>query len=117
MYFKAGSAGLRAHINSPVMPLHDDAMRDTEAQARSLAGRLGGEKGIENVRADGVRHARAGIFHLDSDPLIIVAGSQRDVAFAVHRIDGVVYEVRPDLIELAAVSVNAGQVWGILAMD
>ena len=66
---ETGPTRLGMHLDAPAVLLHDDAVRDIEAHPGALAGRLRGEKGVEDVRQHGLRDARPVVFQLDDHPL------------------------------------------------
>jgi hypothetical protein len=97
--------------------LHDDALCDIEAEAGALSRLLGRVEGLERAGRHLRRHARAGVADLDDDVALIGPGRHPERARAVHRVDGVVDEDGPYLIELARVDVDLGDVGTVVAND
>ena len=87
----------------------DDAPGDVQAQPGALADRFGGEEGFEDPRDVLGRDARAGVADLDLGGVVVPAGADGERARPVHRLDRVVDQVRPDLVELRAVHRHVGQ--------
>ena len=68
---------------------------------------FGGEEWLEHVRLD-VRGNAGTVIHDFNDQLIVLAaGADANFAGAMDRVDGVVNEIGPNLIEFAAVSHDA----------
>src|ERR1039458_1640392 len=81
---------------------HNDAVGDIEAQPAALAHVLGGEERLEDARLYLGRDAGSVVADLDHDVGAVASRLNSQLAFAVHGIDGVVYQVGPDLVEVAA---------------
>ena len=84
------------------MVLLHDALNGIEAEAGALAHFFGGEEGLENVLLDLGRNSRAIVGDLHYCALVIAIGADQKLSLATHGVDGVVDDVGPDLIELAA---------------
>jgi len=97
--------------------LHHDALCDIEAEAGALSHLLGRVEGLERAGRHLRRHARAGVADLDDDVALIGTRRHPERAGAVHRVDGVVDEDGPYLIELARVGVDPGDVGSVVAND
>src|SRR3569833_1320889 len=81
-----------------------------EAEARALTEGFGGEEGGEDAIDDLVGDARAVVADLDPNHVVgFPFGSQRQRAVAVHRLNRVVDDVGPDLVEIAWVAQQFGQ--------
>ena len=93
-------------VDQAAVALDHDPAGDVEAEAGALADVLGREERLERARDDLRRHARSGVGDLDHDPVALGAGAHREGARAVHRVDGVVDQVGPDLVELAGVGLD-----------
>ena len=61
------------------------------------------------------RHPGSGVGDLDDNMLAFDAGRCPKRALALHGVDGVVHQVRPDLIELAWYRFDAWHVVGVVA--
>ena len=99
------------------MALHDDALCDIEAEAGALARLLGRVEGLERAGRHLRWHAGAGVADLDDDVALIGPRRHPERSRAVHRVDGVVDEDGPYLIELARVGVDPGDVGSVVAND
>ena len=97
----------RVHVDRAVMALHD-AAGDVEAEARALADVLGREKRIEDAVRDVRGNARPVVDDPHDDLALDSGGLDADVS-AGRGVDGVVEEVRPHLVELAAVALDCRQ--------
>src|SRR5262249_31710017 len=107
-HLKAGFAGLRLEADFPVV-FSDDAVDRVQPQSGAFALRFRGEKGVEDAPLDFRRNARPVVNDLDQNVVRFGRGMNPQVSPAVHGVDGVVDQVRPDLIERAAEGVNARQ--------
>ena len=94
-------AGFRVHLNTASVLLHDTLNR-VEAQAGAFAHSLGGEKRFEDMRLYLGRNSRTVVGDLNHHAIVLAIGSDSKLALASHRINGIVDDVRPNLIELAA---------------
>src|SRR6266702_5763335 len=108
-HLETGVAGLRLHLEIPVMLVHDDPPRDVEAQAGALTDRLGGEERLEDPAGDVGWHARSGVTELDQHLIAVERGPHGERAGPVHRRHGVVDQIRPDLVEFRWVGGDRGQ--------
>ena len=94
-------AGFRAHLNTAFVLL-DDALNRVEAEARAFADSLGGKERFEDMRLHFRRNSRSIIGDLNYDTIVLAIRSDLKLALAFHRIDGIVDDIRPNLIEFAA---------------
>ena len=94
----------------------DDSVGRVEAQARPLAHRFGGEERIEDLAGEVGGNARTVIADLDHDASPSRAGADGEDATPLHRIDRVVDQVGPHLIELATVRIDTGEVLVVIAL-
>ena len=74
---------------------------DFQAQAGTLAWRLGGEEGIEDMWQHVRRDTWTIVDHLDHDPLQFPAHAHLDASSLGDRIQRVVDEIQPYLIKLS----------------
>src|SRR6185503_18963411 len=86
----------------------DDAAGDVEAEARALAHIFRREEGIEDAIEDVLRNSGTIVDHPHAYLALGCAGFDPDVTFW-RRVDGVVQEIGPHLIELAAVAFDRWQ--------
>ena len=100
-------ARARFKFNFPSMTVADNAIADDEPEAGAGADGFRGEKRLEQVRLDIRRNAGTVVHDFDDELIIFQAGADADFPGAIDRMNGVVDEVGPDLIELAAVSHDA----------
>src|SRR5271166_3415973 len=83
-----------------------DALRSIEAEARSLSDSLSREERLEDVLLNVRWNTRAVVADFHHHPSILAISANSQLAFAIHRIDGVVDDVRPNLIQFAAEGVH-----------
>ena len=96
--------------------LHN-AVNDIQSKAGSLAHTFCREKRLEDVRLHFERDARAVVRDFHKHVFIFASGADGKLSIFFHSIDGIVDQVGPDLIELAAVGHHFRQVWGVLPLD
>ena len=85
------------------------AADDIEAETGSLPHGLGGEEGIEDARENLRRNAGAVVDDAHDDALTVAACIDLNAAAILNRIERVVDEVSPNLIELACESAHQRQ--------
>src|SRR6218665_4021567 len=90
---------LRGHAYASAMLL-DDLPGNRQAQARTLAHRLGGEEGIKNLFQGFRRHAFSRVLHGGINRGLVGPGLDGDLAGAVYGLRGIGHEIEQDLIEL-----------------
>jgi hypothetical protein len=103
MHLEGGLAGPRMNPDVAFVLLHDDVVGDVQTQARAMTRRFGGKEGVKDFRLNGLRDAGAVVLDLDHDPLSFGARADHDLALALDRINRIVNDVRPNLIEFAAI--------------
>jgi len=91
-------AWLRLNQQLPMMTIGNDIVRNVQAQACALAGRLCRKERLEDPRTDRLGYARTIICDLDDHIVILCIGPQTDLASTIHRIDGIIDDIRPHLI-------------------
>jgi hypothetical protein len=96
------------------MFLHDDIVADIQSQTCPATDRFGRKEGIENFGLNILGNPWPIICNLHHHRGIVLARPQDKLTPALHGIDGVVNDVGPDLIQLAAISLDTGQIFGIL---
>ena len=65
-------------VDRPSMTLHDDGPGDGQSLPRAASHLLGGEEGIEDLVANRLGNAGAGVLHVDFDPVSVAAGADGD---------------------------------------
>ena len=103
-------AGLGLDAEIAVVTADHDPVADVQAQSRALPDLLGREERIEDAALEFGRDSRSGVTDLDQHTIPVPAGADGQRALAVHGIDGVVDDVGPYLVELAALGADLGQV-------
>src|SRR5690242_3026128 len=109
-------SGNRLYADEPAHFL-DDAMNYIEAEAGSFAHALGGKKRLKDARLYFRWDARAIVGDLHEHVLIFAHRTHDQLALFFHGVDGVVDEVCPHLIQLAAVGHHLWQVGGKFARN
>jgi hypothetical protein len=114
---EAGVAGLGADAEVAAV-LADDAHGVVEAEAEALAGRLGGEERLEDAVLQLGRNAGAGVpdFHQQHVAFKAAGCGAEGSALVAERVERVFNERGPDLVQLAAVGADAGQVGLVVAL-
>src|SRR6266478_6077463 len=92
---------LRIDLNITPVFFHDPLHR-VEAQSSSLPYSLGCEERFKDVCLNLGRNAWTVIANLHHDATVVLIGSYPKLAFSAHCIDGVIDDIGPYLIELAA---------------
>src|ERR1700735_5865784 len=81
--------------------LPDDALDGVQAEAGAFADAFGGEKGLKDVGLDFGGNSRAVVRELDHCATVVGEGSDAKLTGSAHRVNRVVNNVGPDLVELA----------------
>src|SRR5579863_6398699 len=102
---------LRAEMNRSPVLLHD-SLDGIESESGPFPYALGGEERLENVRLDLGRNSGAGVGNLHHDARVFAKRTDAQFAFSIHRVDRVVHEVGPNLVQFAAKGVH--QKWPLL---
>src|SRR5260221_11886401 len=113
---EARVSGLRCDLNRASVLFHDSLHR-VEAEAGSFSNTLGREKGLKDVRLNLGWYSRTVIADFHDRARIVAIGSDAKFALSMHGVDGVVDDVRPDLVEFAAKGIHAKQLGRIVAHD
>src|SRR5262249_5389136 len=95
-----GLAKLRFEAHIAMMAAHNP-VDYVETQTTAVAYLFGGEEWVEDPVADFRRDAGAAIDDLDQRAVRLFRGADAQFALTFHGIDGVVDEIRPDLVKLA----------------
>ena len=88
-------------MNIASVLLHDTLNR-VEPEASPFADSLGGKERFEDMRLYLGRNSRSVIGDFNYDTIVFAIRSDSKPALASHSIDGIVDDIRPNLIELAA---------------
>ena len=112
-----GAAGLGLERERAVVAVDDDPSRGGEAEPRARADVLGGEERVEHAVAVLRRDARAVVADLDDRAAVVAPRGDRDRAVLAERVDRVVEQVGPHLVELGAAHAELGQRAVVLAHD
>src|SRR5215467_49075 len=101
--FETRFAGLGFEFNFSSVTIADDAIADDESKPSAGPDGLGREKRLEEMRLQIRRNAGAVIHDLNDKLVVFEGGANANFSGAVGRVDGVVDEIGPDLIEFSAV--------------
>ena len=88
-------------LNISPMLLHDSLHR-IESKARSFPNSFGREKRFKDVGLHLVRNSWTVIANLNHNATVVAIGADAKFSFSVHRINSVVDNVRPHLVQFAA---------------
>src|SRR5829696_9622443 len=117
---KAGVAGSREDADIPTVSADDDPVAHVQTETCALADILGGEERLEDALLDLLGYAGSVVRDLDQQSIAFVGRAEPYAAGLVpvgNSIYGVVYQVRPNLVEFAPVGGDAGQTLVIVALD
>src|SRR5690242_4587458 len=95
--------------------LLNDSVNRVEAQSRTFANRLRCEERLEDAIANLRRNSRTVVSNLNQDAAKLGYRSYQQRAALVHRVNRVIDEVGPNLVELAAARANPGNRAVVLA--
>src|SRR5208282_3565749 len=98
---KTRIAWFGANLNTSAMLLHN-SLHGIQAESRTFSHSLGGEKRFEDMGLHFLRNSRTVIANFNHNATVLLVGSNANLALPMHRIDGVIDNVGPDLVELAA---------------
>src|SRR5574340_308462 len=87
----------------PLMPVHDDVMRDMQSQASSRTWRLGRKEWLKDSVHDVPCDTGTVILDFDIYPIVMKIGSQINLAFPLHGINRIINDIGPDLVQLARI--------------
>jgi hypothetical protein len=91
------------------MTFDNDSVANDQSEAGSRATLGGEERDGKNMRLGFRRNAAAVVGDLDEEVGTVTPGLNVDSSSSIHRIDGIVDEVGPHLIKLAAVGAELRQ--------
>src|SRR5947209_6811689 len=92
---------LRRDLNVTSMLFHN-SLHGVEAEAGAFSNSFGGEERLKDVRLYCGRDSRSIVSNLNHDAPVVAISSNSQLTFPAHRINGIVDQVGPYLIELAA---------------
>ena len=95
----------------------DNIMGNMQTQACALPGCFCGKERLEDTRLNIGWNSGSIIRDLNNDMLIFLGCFDSDLTFAMHRVHGVVDDVRPYLVELAGIRFDAGHICRIFPFD
>src|SRR5438093_11761529 len=99
-HWRTRVAGWRADLNRAPVLRHNSQSR-VESEPCTLADFLGGKERLKDVRLNGGGNARTIVGDLNHHAIVFAIGPHPKFAFAAHRVNGVVDNVGPHLIQLA----------------
>jgi len=98
-HLKTRVTGFGTNLNTSLVLLHN-SLDGVEAEARALPNSFSGEKRFKDVRFYLGRNSGTVIADLDYDTSILAIDSDPKLTLSAHRVNGIVNNVGPDLIEL-----------------
>ena len=98
---KPGVTGFGSDLNTSLVLLHN-SLHSVQTESRPLSNSLGGEERFKDVRFYLGGNSGAVVANLHYHASILAISSHSKLALSAHRVDGIVDDVGPDLIELAA---------------
>src|SRR5271154_492007 len=93
---KAGVTRFGFNLDVAAVLFHD-ALHGVEAESGAFSHSLGGEEWLENVREHVRRNSGTVVGDFDHHGIVLAVDPQPEFAFAMHRVNGVVNDVGPDL--------------------
>jgi len=91
----------RTDLNSSPVLLHNSLNR-VETESCALSDSFGCEKRLKDVGLDLGRNSRTVIADLNHNATVVAISSNSKLPLSAHRVDGIIDEVGPNLIEFAA---------------
>ena len=98
--------GLRFKLQLSVVAIGHDAIADDQPESGPLPDALGRKKRFKEVFSHVLRNARPVVVDLHQNVVIVASRANSDLSLAVDRVDRIVDEIRPHLVELVAVGRN-----------
>ncbi len=92
-------------------------MHHVQPEPGAVANALGREERLEDTRLHFRRNSRPIVRYLDKHVVVFAHDAYGELSFFFHRVGGIVDEVCPDLIKLAAVGHHFRQVRSIFARN
>src|SRR5580698_8199859 len=100
-HLKACSPRLRLKRDLPVMGAYDPVY-GVQAYSRAFADTLGGEERLKQVRLHRVGNPGSVVDNLNQNKIELSGRSNNQFALAAHGVDGIVDDIRPDLVQLTS---------------
>src|SRR4029077_292893 len=97
--------GSRTDLNSPPVLLHNSLNR-VETESCALSDSFGCEERLKDVGLDLGRNSRTVIADLNHNTTVVAISSNSKLSLSAHRVDGIIDEVGPNLIEFAPKLIN-----------
>src|SRR5215831_10128432 len=88
------------------MSISHDAIADDQTQARAFPDAFRRKKGLKQMGANVLWDAWSVVVDLDEQLMILAPGAESNFSLSIHRIDGIVDEIRPHLVQLVSVCRN-----------
>jgi hypothetical protein len=79
-----------------------DPVYGVQAYSRAFADALGREEWLKEMRLHDVGNAGSIVDNLNENQIELPGRSNDQLAFAAHGIDGIVDEIRPDLVQVTS---------------
>src|SRR5580698_9466122 len=114
-HLKTCSPWLRVKRDFSVMGANDPVY-GVQAYSCTVADAFGGEKWLKEMRLHSVGNAGPIVDNLNENEIELPGGSNDQLALAAHGIDGIVNEIRPDLVQLTSPRQYPGKVGVKLAL-
>src|SRR4051812_21535241 len=86
--------------------LAHDARSGIQSQPRSLANAFGGEKWFKDVWQDFIRNPGTVVRNLHHYACVFTIGAEAKLTLATHRVNRIVDNVGPDLVQFAAKGIH-----------
>src|SRR5438270_4463294 len=80
-----------------------------QAQPRTVSHRFCCKKRLEDAVLNGSWDSRTVVDYFHNDPIVLAAGLNPELTRSFHRIRGVRYQVRPDLVQFTAMCADLRQ--------
>ena len=101
--------GSDSTVERALVAVHDDPVRGGQPESGAVAHVLGGEERVEHAVADLGGDPGAVVGDLDLGEVAEAARGDRDRPAVVERVDRVVEQIGPDLVQLGAAHGQLGQ--------
>src|SRR5438046_1379219 len=99
------------------MSIHNDPAHDVESKSGAFAGVLGSKEGIKDPRYQLRWDTRAVISNLDDYDILCASRPDGNLPSAFIRVDGVVNQIGPHLVQLSPVRSNWGHILVVVAQN
>ena len=96
-----------------MMPVDNNVVGGVQTESGTLARRLCGIERLEDSLLDAGRNARAIVDDFDYNVIFARISFQSDHTVSIHGIDSIIDDIRPYLVELAGIRLDARQIRGI----